>query len=467
MRTPEFLTNYNSQLIYKDQSGEITHIYPYMYVLLLIGSHVILGVLMNTFQDISTLHAYIVLSAGLFCALLARNEEYILYILAYTCGSEVLWRMTEANVYWEFGKYTTILIAAIAICRKGLLASGFVPFSYMFLLLPSTLLTLELYSADEAKQQISFNLSGPLVLMVCYWFFSNLKLSTKQINLLLFSLILPILSIAGILLFTIAGATNLTFSSGSNIATSGGFGPNQVSSILGLGMLIAFLFVINDSFKRSFRIFIFISMILLGCGSAITFSRGGLLVSGTSAFIGSLFLFRDNRTRIKLIFVAIILSLLVSYVLVPWMDNFTEGTIITRFKDLNPTGRDKIALLDIQLWMDNPLFGSGPGGGAYHRSTQLTSAAHTEFTRMLGEHGIFGLISLILYLVMAIKSFKNATSIGSKALVSVFIIWSTLSMLHIAMRLVAPAFIFGLAGALLMTDLYKKDQNSNLGPYTR
>jgi hypothetical protein len=191
------------------------------------------------------------------------------------------------------------------------------------------------------------------------------------------------------------------------------------------------------------------------------------LVSGTSAFIGSLFLFRDNRTRIKLIFVAIILSLLVSYVLVPWMDNFTEGTIITRFKDLNPTGRDKIALLDIQLWMDNPLFGSGPGGGAYHRSTQLTSAAHTEFTRMLGEHGIFGLISLILYLVMAIKSFKNATSIGSKALVSVFIIWSTLSMLHIAMRLVAPAFIFGLAGALLMTDLYKKDQNSNLGPYTR
>jgi hypothetical protein len=59
----------------------------------------------------------------------------------------------------------------------------------------------------------------------------------------------PAVSIAALALFGILTNPDITFNTESNFATSGGFGPNQVSSMLGLGAL-SLLFFLGDRRMR-------------------------------------------------------------------------------------------------------------------------------------------------------------------------------------------------------------------------
>lgn len=115
------------------------------------------------------------------------------------------------------------------------------------------------------------------------------------------------------------------------------------------------------------------------------------------------------------------------------------------------TGRDKIMMADMQTWADNPVFGVGPGQSKiYHKQFFRASAAHTEFSRMLAEHGIFGLIALVLMGVIFIRHLRQARTREAKALVSAVSIWGLLYMFTAAMRVVAPSFTFGLAALTLI-----------------
>ena len=62
------------------------------------------------------------------------------------------------------------------------------------------------------------------------------------------------------------------------------------------------------------------------------------------------------------------------------------------------TGREDIARADLEVWFDNPVLGVGPGVAKEYRAATFgrAAAAHTEFTRLLAEHGILGLVALII-----------------------------------------------------------------------
>jgi hypothetical protein len=111
------------------------------------------------------------------------------------------------------------------------------------------------------------------------------------------ALICPIVSIASIALFGILANTALSFNNSSNFATSGGYGPNQVSAILGLGALAAFLWIFDKSVSRWLKITLLTTALFLITQSALTFSRGGLYAAGASAILASLYLIRDRRLR--------------------------------------------------------------------------------------------------------------------------------------------------------------------------
>jgi hypothetical protein len=70
---------------------------------------------------------------------------------------------------------------------------------------------------------------------------------------------------------------------------------------------------------------------------------------------------------------------------------------------------------------------------------------HTEFTRMLGEHGMLGALSVILLLAMAWRALRAKGATFSRGVQASFLTWSLLSMLHVAMRIAAISFVFGLA----------------------
>jgi O-antigen ligase len=148
--------------------------------------------------------------------------------------------------------------------------------------------------------------------------------------------------------------------------------------------------------------------------------------------------------------------LLVNFVLLPQLDEFTKGALTKRLINTKLTGRDKLALADLKAFEENPLFGVGPGQAvAYHQkfsphSSQAT--AHTEFSRLLAEHGVFGLLAMVLLIGIAVQNFRKAKSPQGKALVVSMVSWSFIFMTAAAMRLVAPSFCFGLTAATLSPD---------------
>ena len=71
-------------------------------------------------------------------------------------------------------------------------------------------------------------------------------------------------------------------------------------------------------------------------------------------------------------------------------------------------------------------------------------AAHTEFSRMLAEHGLLGLFSLSLLIGIPIYYFISNESPKSKLIKIVFGTLALLTMLHSAMRIAMPCFAYGL-----------------------
>jgi hypothetical protein len=409
---------------------------------------------MRQSPQIATLHALLTVCVGLWFVLFGREPIQVAYVAAYLAGAEVLWRMTGAQVFWEYGKYATIGLLLLSIFTTRHSNRSALPFIYMALLVPSTVLTIFDLSPDLARHQISFNLSGPLALAVCAWFFSGVRLSRAQLRTMLHSAIGPIVGIASVTLFVILTTTSLTFTDDSNIVSSGGFGPNQVSSVLGLGALLAFISVLDNPDWKA-RGLLFGVMVFLAVQSALTFSRGGLYNAVGGILVASLFLLRDARSRIRLLLVAGLLLFVGNSFILPALNEVTGGALLHRFQDTDLTHRDEIALHELGVWAQYPFFGIGPGQ-AY---TSGIPPAHTEFTRLLAEHGMLGFAAMLLLIGVAVRNIRRANTIKSKALVASLLAWGFLFMLNAAMRVVAPSFIIGLTFAQFDIESESNDRS--------
>lgn len=421
--------------------------------LLFVAAHVPLAILMRHTGQLATLHALLVFACGLGVALFGRKPMQAAYVAAYVTGAEVLWRMSDAQVPWEFGKYAIVVLFAAALARVPRLRLPGLPLLYFALLLPATLLTLANLSAEEARQQISFNLSGPLALAACAAFFAHAKLARAQLYKLFLMLLAPIIGIACVTLFGVVTAANLSFGTEANSAASGGFGPNQVSAALGLGALVAFWFVMDAGADWRMRAAAFAALIFMVVQSALTFSRGGLYSALGAIVLAALFLLRSPRARLTLVAFVALLSFAGYFLVVPRLDALTGGALFERFQDTSLTGRDVLIQADLGIWMKNPVWGVGPGRSALmHLALFRDSASHTEFSRMLAEHGALGLVSILLLVALAVRNVSRARGATGKALAASLLGWGFLFMLNVAMRTVAPSFLIGLTCARLLAE---------------
>jgi hypothetical protein len=329
------------------------------------------------------------------------------------------------------------------------------------MLLPSVWLVLVDLDLDTARDRLSFNLSGPLALMVCAWFCSQLRLSMKQVKQVFILLLGPVVGVAAITVFSTV-TSDITFTGESNKLTSGGFGPNQVSAILGLGVLLTLLCILIGKSNFKFRALMFVTMVLLAIQSALTFSRGGLMNAGGGAAVAIVSLSWDARARMRIILLALLLGFGGFFIILPRLDAFTDGKLATRFTDTGTTGRDLLVRSDLQIWADNPIFGVGPGlSTPLHAAFTQAFIAHTELSRLLSEHGSFGFLALILLSAMAIQCVSRTTSLEAKAVTLALLAWSFIYMLNAAMRLAAPAFIFGICFAHLLPELRTRAGQAN------
>ncbi len=322
------------------------------------------------------------------------------------------------------------------------------PLFYFLLLLPSIM---ALPAFD--REGIAFNLSGPFSLALAVMFFSTVKLTLVDLKRILIAVLAPIVGLGFLATYLTFSAESIRFTGASIRATSAGFGPNQVCAILGLGAFVAFLFLFVDRRHKSLRVLMIGCMIWLLAQAALTFSRGGVWTAIGAISVAIFYLFRNRRARAIFASTGAVLLLLTYFIVFPALEDFTGRTLGARFRSLETTGRDRIIKGDLLAFNENPLLGVGPDQSkTYHAIVFRASSAHTEYTRLLAEHGSLGLLALLTLLWISLQRFTTQSRPLTKAYNVSLTVWALLFMAHSAMRLVAPSLMFGLASAAIVFE---------------
>lgn len=437
-----------------EQTGDDARI-RYFWILVLLAAHAPLAYAMRLSHYVATAHALLILVLGLWFIVRDKQPYRLIYLTGYIVGADVLWRMTRAEVLWEFGKYAICFLLILGFL-KWRARRRFLPLLYGLLLIPSIFFTVSSNSLWQSKGDISFNLSGPLTLAIAAFFFSGVKLRRKDVwNIILYT-IMPIVGIAFLAIFKMYSINYIRFTINSNYITSGGFGPNQISALLGLGALLCWLFIVTQD-KFSIVCWI-MSGLMIGflTQAFLTFSRGGVYNFVIAGSLATYYLIKRRQKVLSILGFSALILCIFGFIIFPKMEHFTGGMVGERFTDTSTTGRWELIKLDLKLWEKNFLFGVGPGGSASERfqtnrdnniitpSVGQYKSAHTEYSRLLAEHGLFGLVALGLLGVMFLQAFLRAPTPLAKGLTLAFMLWALAEMSHAAMRVAAISYFYAL-----------------------
>ncbi len=423
------------------------------YILLLL-LHAFIGMMIYLIPELSKVYSFAILFVGLYYVVKNRNiNNEVLFVSAYFVGSEVFLRMTNGNILYEFSKYGIMVFMMLGMYYSGFSKNAIPFWIYLLLLLPGVLVATEtLNLKSDLRNSLSFNISGPACLGIAAIYAYNRKIKFSQLNNILLTMGLPILSMTVYLIFYTPELKTILVSTGSNPETSGGFGPNQVATVLGLGMFVFFSRLVLFSKTKIMFALNLIIVFNISYRGLVTFSRGGMITGLLMILILIFFLYlntrNDGRYRLNMLLVFFILGFGFTWV---YTSNQTGGLIDKRYanqdatgrvKESQFTGREEIWDNEIASFEDNPIFGIGVAKGLEVREEQsggMIVASHNEITRTISEHGTLGIIALmIVFLTPMFLYLDNKQNIY----LFCFLLFWLLTINHAAMRIAAPAFVY-------------------------
>lgn len=423
--------------------------------LVLVLGHFALGYAL-TFSLIPKLFGLAVLIIGSFYIInnKNRNQEALL-AASYLVGAEVLIRMTGGYILYETGKYGVALFLLLGLIVGNNKFKPNVIFIFYVLLLMLGIVFTYVPEGQSIRNEIVFNLSGPILLGFCAFYFYKREFHLEKILEGLFFMLLPVLAMTSYLYFRTPDLEEIVFGTAANFDTSGGFGPNQVATILGLGIYATALLIL---FKKKlsgfllFDVFIFVYIVYRGF---LTFSRGGIITAVIALISFLIFYSISIKDGKKFILRVSVISVFMFVGIWLYTSNITGGMLDNRYAGKNARGIQKkdissgrIAILEEQLasFYESPITGIGVGNGKYKRkfaSKKVTAASHNELGRLIEEHGIIGLFSMVILFILPSQMFIRKSNLERAFLVSYFLFW-LLTISHSAMRVAFPSFIFGL-----------------------
>jgi len=102
-----------------------------------------------------------------------------------------------------------------------------------------------------------------------------------------------------------------------------------------------------------------------------------------------------------------------------------------------------LVVFELNAFYSSPILGVGVGKvkELRYEKQNVQAASHNEVSRILSEHGLFGLIAFsILFFTPLVLRLQNKYNLF---FYSCFLFWF-LTINHSSMRIAAPAFIYGL-----------------------
>jgi hypothetical protein len=400
------------------------------------------------------------------------DPSYLILYTIYLTSFELLARMAGTSPYipYELGKYLLFILMVFGIIFFE--TKSWVGFILLISLLPGLLI-------DESGRvgwlDLVFNILGPINVSLVVWFFYKKRVNIRVLANAFLLAALPLVSVLSFTFYRLPDLDDIDFELGANSITSAGFGSNQVSTALGLGAFLVFILWLNKWKFSGYRLidaFIFIAFSIQGL---LTFSRGGMLGTFLGILVFLFFLAKSSSEQIvqyKLpkIGIFIIPSLIFIVTAFYIANEITDGILLLRYqgetigtmagnkeKDFNTftTGRLDILLGDLDLWFDNIIFGVGAGASIYLRQTMIEAAAHIELSRLLAEHGVFGLFNFILLCYVGFSNFSNQKNPMIKGLLLACFIFGIYTSFHAAMRTFISPMMIGIS-LLYVFQLKKK-----------
>jgi hypothetical protein len=345
--------------------------------------------------------------------------------------------------------------------------------AFLFLLLPGVIVGyLNFDYFDESfRKAVLFNLSGPLSLFATALFCYQRQIKFKTLLKVVDLMMLPVLTMVVYIILYAPALENIVFTTESSQAASGGYSGNQVATVLGLGMFLAYIrFLIP--YKNYLLNLINTGLLgLLTYRCLLTFSRGGFITAMvmmavfTVLFINWAPLNKKAKATVKLIGLGIGGFLLWGTVMA-----VTGGLIYNRYAGQNTRGEDQditsgrgdIISEELTAFLEDPFLGVGVGMGKFFRIEEEGDggASHNEVSRMLAEHGVLGIFALLILLLIPLGFLLSK---NKNLLMLPFVAFWFLTINHSAMRVALPGFMYGFA---LLSVHYAKQKRPKPKPKT-
>lgn len=448
------------------------HLIQNDYYFSLVLLHILIGVVLFVFEPLSKLY-FIVAMFYFFVRIILLPQHHktreIFFACAYFVGAEVLFRMTKGGLAYEGSKYLVILFMMMGMLYKGISGRGYPYFFYLIAMVPAVLVASTTLSFEaNFRTNIAFVLSGPVCLGVAALFCYDRKVTKTELLEIIKYIALPCIAMTVYLFLYNPTIRDTLSGTASNAATSGGFGPNQVSTALGLGM---FAMVVR-LFLQSPTMFIkIVNLLILGAmtfRAIVTFSRGGVVAAAivVLAFMASIYIRSNGRMRQQMIGVTVLLFTALS---VTWVisSNQTMGLIDKRYANENAqgvekkditTGRLDLFMEELDGFINSPFLGIGASRVKDARVELYDNhlPSHNEIGRLLSEHGFLG---LIIILILIIKPLVYRTQHKGNFLFYAFFCFWFATINHSGLRIAAPSLLYAFCLLTVTnetTPLYRK-----------
>ncbi len=418
--------------------------------------HVFLGfALVNPVM--AKIYGQLIFVIGLISIIISKNNrnqafKWSMYIM----GVEVLMRMNSGFIFSEFAKYAIIVYIIIALLiekKKHLVQVSFIIYLLTLLI---AIAFVPYYDLDKIRQEIAFNLSGPFLLGLSAIYFYNRNINYKSLIIGLYYFVLPLITMSAFLFYKTPNLKEIVFKSAANFDTTAGFGPNQVSTSIGFGIFVIVVLFLVKKRITGFLILDFFVLIYLIFRGLLTFSRGGMIAGLAGVIVFSFFYSIASQKKMILFSKYFIVSIILLFGVFLYTSSVTNGILTNRYTGKNTFGETKEDVLsgrtgylelELQAFYENPIFGVGAGGSKYYRNNHTNryiGSSHNEMSRLLSEHGVFGLAMLLFLIIVPLRKNRSKPKIEKAFLYSFYLFWF-LTINHSAMRLAFPAFIYGMS----------------------
>ncbi|MBS1534992.1 MAG: O-antigen ligase family protein [Bacteroidetes bacterium] len=424
--------------------------------LLLSVFHLVLGIAIYYSHALGEIYSWSILLFGTWYIIFKKDQNFqVLYAGGYIVGSEVFLRMASVTPTYEFCKYGLLLFLGMGIFFNGYESKSKWYFLYLLALIPG--LTLGFFVVENpVYSKLVFDFMGPLLLGVGSVYCIGKRISLQQINKIFIFFKWPMFACIGYLFIFNFSSHVLKFDTQSNFYATAHYGPNQVATVLGFAIFILFVQFVQKPLKRWRSIF----DLLLLFGSFylcfLTFSRGGTIVCLIICvlFLSKVYLRPQKASYRHLIQLKIVLLLIVGVVSFMLVNTKTDGLIVKRYADQLPNGkprkesrngRKKLVAYEIDLFLKNPVLGSGLGYGK-ENSTHVFGkkiSTHNELSRLLAEHGAFGILAILILLITPLYLYRQSET--NHIYFWCFYLFWLLTIVHSGLRISVPAFVYSLS----------------------